>query len=113
MALKLKDKTRFNFDKREFELAEIIENLNISMWWTWSHELCPYCKEIIEKRKNHLFRKIEIYVPINTDYQHCIMKDMILLGHDEQNYTLQLSKEKIGEVLKKSTIFNYLLKESD
>ena len=110
---KLKDKIQFSFDTREFELAEVIENPNISMWWTWSHEVCPHCKEVIEKRKQHVFNRIEIFTLANADYKYCNVKDTIFIGYDVAGYTLHLPKDKIIETLKKSTIFNYLLKETE
>lgn len=110
---KLKDKVQFSFDTREFELAEVVENPNISMWWTWSHEVCPHCKEVIEKRKQHIFNRIDIFTLINSDYKCCSIKDIVVIGRDVDNYTLYLPKDKINEVLVKSTIFSYLLKESE
>lgn len=110
---KLKDKIQFSFDTREFELAEVIENPNIAMWWTWAKEVCPHCKEVIEKRKQHIFNRIEIFALANADYKYCSLKDITVIGKDAEGYTLRLPKDKVIETLKKSATFNYLLKEAE
>ena len=57
---KVGDKRKFEFNEEWYEIAEIIENPNISMKWTWASTMCPHCKKKIGRVTNHVFTNIEI-----------------------------------------------------
>jgi len=111
--MKIGDKETFNFISGEYILAEILENTNISMWWSKGNEICPHCKEIIEKRTLHSFKYIKIYIPSKREEQYCAIEDLQMLGISVTGSTLLLTKDKMLEVLGKSEKFKYLLEKKE
>ncbi len=105
----INDTVNFTFDTRKFRLEEIIENPDISMSWVWSGDLCPHCHKPIEKTKQHDFIKIEVYILAAKTIENCSFKDIVVIGRDTQKFTMQLTKEKIREILPKSNKFKHLL----
>lgn len=111
MKRKVGELRQFSFVNHEMKVVEIIENPNINMWWTWKSEVCPHCKERIEKRTLHDFSSIEILIPSNNKDEKINIKDIILLGLAVDGKTMLITKDKFKEVLKKSENFRYLLEE--
>jgi len=105
----MKDKIQFTFSNKTFKVGEILENLNISMWWTWKNEVCPHCKKKIEKRELHNFYKIEILIPIDLSPENSKKEDIILLGYDKKGRKMLLTEDKINEVLTKSEKFKHIV----
>lgn len=101
------EKTRFTFKSEEHILAESIENKQIVMYWEFSKEVCPHCKEIIAKGEHCVFNLVEIWIPISLKEKDCTEKDLVIIGKNESR-TLLLTKDKIQEVLKESKKFSHL-----
>ena len=108
--LNVGDITQFSFVPDEMRLEEILESPNIVMWWCWDSEVCPYCKEKIDKRTLHGFDRIGIFIPKYKEIKNCTMKDVIMLGYDETRHkTLFLTIDKIQEALKLTKLFTHLI----
>lgn len=105
------DRMQFTFDIREFILQEVLENPEISMWWTWKSEVCPHCKEKIEKRALHNFFKIEIYIAKDKKIEESALEDIVMIGYALDGKTLQLTKDKLYEAFEKSEKFKHMVKK--
>jgi hypothetical protein len=101
------EKTRFSFNSQEHNLAEVIENTNIVMYWERSREICPHCKELIVKGEHNLFSTIEIWIPSNKSEQECTTSDLVIIGKNEY-VTLLLDKTSFKEAIKCSKKFGHL-----
>lgn len=101
------ERTRFTFNSLEHQLSERIEDTNIVMYWEFSKEVCPHCKEVIIKGEHCLFDTIEIWIPVNKEETDCKLADLVILGKNELR-TLLLTKDKIIEALKYSKKFSNL-----
>ena len=105
----LGEKTQFTFVEGNYILEEIIENPQISMWWSWGKEVCPHCKGVIDKRTLHQFSSIEIFIPENKKIEEVIIEDLVILGYDK-GMKLLITKDKIDGVLSKSEKFKNLIR---
>lgn len=103
------ERLQFTFDKREFGVIEVLENPNISMWWMWKSEICPHCKQVIEKRTLHNFNKIAILIPFNMPIETSTWKDVHMVGITLDRKELLLTKDKMEEVLPLAQKLKHLL----
>ncbi len=101
------DITRFTFNSQNHILAEQLEDLQIIMYWEFSKEVCPHCKEVIIKGEHCLFDFIEIWITVNKEEKDCKLADLVILGRNETR-TLLLTKDKIIEALTHSKKFSNL-----
>jgi hypothetical protein len=126
------DKTHFTFGDdvwvnkekravpRNYELQEILDKPNISMWWKWSSGICPHCKRKIERDIKHEFYKIKIFVACDLDAtednwvarSNPTLDDLIVLGYTLDNRKMFVPRNKTdthNEILQKSKKFNNLV----
>jgi hypothetical protein len=92
------DKTEFSFG--EFQLVAQLQNSGVSMWRKLQDDICPHCKEIIEKKVNYVFDLVEVWVRPGLDI-NCDIKDMTILGYAADGSVLLLTVDKYEEVLQK------------
>jgi len=85
MEKKVGDKRRFSFSDKEYIIKEILDNPNISMWWTWTSGICPHCKRRIERTIQHKFYRIEILADATKKDNEITIKDIQILGDTLDN----------------------------
>lgn len=99
--LKVGDKRKFTFKDEDYEIKEIIDNPNITMWWSWQDSVCPYCKRQITRNMQHRFYRIEILLPV--DKKNVDLDDFILLGFTYDNRIMLIPRDKTDVYLE---VFN-------
>ena len=99
----------FTFSKAIYEIREVLENPNISMWWTWTTGVCPHCKKQIERRINHDFYYIEILVEKDVQNKDVARTDVAMLGHTLDKRGMRISIDKYDEIFNKSKNFKHLV----
>lgn len=92
------DKTEFSFG--EFQLVANLVSPGINMWRKIQDDICPHCKEVIEKKANYIFDLIEVWVKPGLDI-NCDIKDMAIVGHAADGACLLLTADKYEEVMQK------------
>jgi len=109
--MKIGEKRQFGFIKTVMVIAELLEDADVSMWWEWKSEVCPHCKEKIEKRLLHEFQTVEILVPESLKDEKVTLSDIMLIGHAKDGKTMLMTKDKFKEVLEKSKNFKYVVEK--
>ena len=100
---------KFNaYPNKDFEIREILDAPQISMWWTWTTGICPHCKEQIKREIKHDLNRIEILGLDGKSNNDLTRDDIVLLGFSMDNRTMFLSIDKYDEVFLKSKDFKHL-----
>lgn len=111
--LEVGNKRKFSFATKKYEIKEIIDEPNISMWWTWDTGVCPHCKEKIEQNIQHHFYRIEILAIEDKKEEYLTEKDIVIMGFtlDRKYMMIPKNENAYKQVLEKSQKFKKFLKE--
>jgi hypothetical protein len=101
-------KRTFSFDKKVYEIQEILLNPEFSMVWSWTTGICPHCKNKIENKVKHTFYRIEILIPDNIKLKDVSVNDIIVMGDAMDNRRMIIPKENYKDILPKSKLFKHL-----
>ena len=111
MELQIGQKRKFSFSEKTYRIREILDNPGVTMQWTWTTGICPYCKRKIERIIDHIFYKIEILGDDSKEDKDLKKKDIVLMGDTLDRRRMILTADKYVEVLSKSKILKHLAGE--
>ena len=102
---------KFNNDNNIYEIKEILENPNLSIYWTWSSTICPHCKQRINREIKHDFYRIEILANVSKNEDEITINDIYISGNTLDRRKMMIPKDHFVQILLKSNKFKHLAKE--
>lgn len=108
--IKVGDQRTFSFKEKAFVVKEILDNVNFTMFWTWSDSVCPHCKKHITNTVQHKFSRIEILVEDGVADQDITIDKILLLGDTYDNRKMLITSDKYDEVFSFSKDFKKFMK---
>ena len=105
---------KFSFSKKDFQIKEVLEIPEISMYWKWDSGICPHCKRRIVREIKHIFYRIEILADKNKEENEITLDDIELIGDTLDNRKMRIPKDNnaFKEALLKSEKFGRLVKQN-